>query len=265
VNRVLVAFQRRSGWNVPWRLPRVRWDELIGLARRGQRARTVRVGASWGTFRWPTGPIPRRTRRRLLACTRRSRRSGRRGSVSPLAHLAATSGTVTDPATHFGMVRVGAGLVGIDPSRTVEMHGASRLTAPIVPRTAVEAGPRSPQPVRVDGQSRRCVPSRTRRWSARACAPERSAWTSGRPSSWRRPSGSAPPPADWWRRQRSPISSSRRMWVVKPASAGSSFGVALPRDASQPRDALRWAARFDDRILIEDVVPGPRDRCGGPA
>jgi D-alanine-D-alanine ligase-like ATP-grasp enzyme len=38
--------------------------------------------------------------------------------------------------------------------------------------------------------------------------------------------------------------------------AGSSFGVALARDASQLRDALRCAARFDDRILIEDVVPG---------
>lgn len=44
--------------------------------------------------------------------------------------------------------------------------------------------------------------------------------------------------------------------VVKPASAGSSFGVALARDPSQLRDALRRAARFDDRILIEDVVPG---------
>ena len=44
--------------------------------------------------------------------------------------------------------------------------------------------------------------------------------------------------------------------VVKPASTGSSFGVALARDAFQLRDALRCAARFDDRILIEDVVPG---------
>jgi len=44
--------------------------------------------------------------------------------------------------------------------------------------------------------------------------------------------------------------------VVKPASAGSSFGVALARDASQLRDALACAARFDDRILIEDVVMG---------
>ena len=44
--------------------------------------------------------------------------------------------------------------------------------------------------------------------------------------------------------------------VVKPASAGSSFGVALARDASQLREALRCAGRFDDRILVEDVVAG---------
>jgi D-alanine-D-alanine ligase len=44
--------------------------------------------------------------------------------------------------------------------------------------------------------------------------------------------------------------------VVKPVSAGSSFGVALARDAAQLRDALRCAARFDDRILIEHIVPG---------
>jgi D-alanine-D-alanine ligase len=44
--------------------------------------------------------------------------------------------------------------------------------------------------------------------------------------------------------------------VVKPASAGSSFGVALARDASQLRDALRCAARYDDRILIEDLIEG---------
>ncbi|MBO2458339.1 D-alanine--D-alanine ligase family protein [Actinomadura violacea] len=44
--------------------------------------------------------------------------------------------------------------------------------------------------------------------------------------------------------------------VVKPVSSGSSFGVALACDASRLRDALREAARFDDRILIEDVVAG---------
>ncbi|GAA4232384.1 D-alanine--D-alanine ligase family protein [Actinomadura meridiana] len=44
--------------------------------------------------------------------------------------------------------------------------------------------------------------------------------------------------------------------VVKPVAAGSSYGVALARDASELREALRVAARFDDRILVEDVVRG---------
>jgi alanine racemase len=62
------------------------------------------------------------------------------GFRAPLTHLAATAGTLCDPATHFGMVRLGAGLVGIDPSGTTELHGASRLTAPIVHSATVTAG-----------------------------------------------------------------------------------------------------------------------------
>ena len=49
-------------------------------------------------------------------------------------------------------------------------------------------------------------------------------------------------------------SSSRRTWWW-PASAGSSF--VSPWHATPPSgDALRCGGRFDDRILIEDVVPG---------
>ncbi|WP_242893723.1 D-alanine--D-alanine ligase family protein [Actinomadura litoris] len=44
--------------------------------------------------------------------------------------------------------------------------------------------------------------------------------------------------------------------VVKPASAGSSHGVALARDAAGLREALRGAARYDDRILVERLVAG---------
>jgi len=44
--------------------------------------------------------------------------------------------------------------------------------------------------------------------------------------------------------------------VVKPVAAGSSFGVSLVTDAAQLRDALQLAARFDDRILVEEVVRG---------
>ncbi len=44
--------------------------------------------------------------------------------------------------------------------------------------------------------------------------------------------------------------------VVKPVSSGSSYGVTLVRDPALLSDALRAAARYDDRILIEQVVSG---------
>jgi D-alanine-D-alanine ligase len=44
--------------------------------------------------------------------------------------------------------------------------------------------------------------------------------------------------------------------VVKPVSAGSSFGVTVVRDAGELGAALRTAAHYDDRILIEHVVHG---------
>lgn len=44
--------------------------------------------------------------------------------------------------------------------------------------------------------------------------------------------------------------------VVKPVSSGSSHGVGLARDAVELADALRSAARYDDRILVERVVAG---------
>jgi D-alanine-D-alanine ligase len=44
--------------------------------------------------------------------------------------------------------------------------------------------------------------------------------------------------------------------VVKPVSAGSSYGVTLAREAGQLGEALRTAAHYDDRILIEHVVHG---------
>lgn len=44
--------------------------------------------------------------------------------------------------------------------------------------------------------------------------------------------------------------------VVKPVSAGSSYGVTLVREAGQLGEALRTAAHYDDRILIEHAVYG---------
>jgi D-alanine-D-alanine ligase len=44
--------------------------------------------------------------------------------------------------------------------------------------------------------------------------------------------------------------------VVKPVSNGSSYGVTKVEEASQLDAALRLAARYDDRILIETVING---------
>ena len=55
-------------------------------------------------------------------------------------HLAATAATLTDPRTHHTMSRVGAGLVGIDPSGTTALRPAMTLSAPVVSVRRVRAG-----------------------------------------------------------------------------------------------------------------------------
>ena len=120
--------------------PRGQWHELIGLAQRAQQARRVRVVGVMGHLPQADRADPAANAPAVARMLEARQAVRAAGLGSPLAHLATTSGTVTDPATHFGMVRVGAGLVGIDPSGTVALHSASRLTAPIVHTTAVEAG-----------------------------------------------------------------------------------------------------------------------------
>jgi alanine racemase len=55
-------------------------------------------------------------------------------------HLAATAATLLDPLAHHTMSRVGAGLVGIDPTRTTVLRPALTLTAPVVGVRSVRAG-----------------------------------------------------------------------------------------------------------------------------
>lgn len=55
-------------------------------------------------------------------------------------HLAATAATLTDPRSHHTMSRVGAGLVGIDPSGTTALRPALTLTTRLVSVRRVRAG-----------------------------------------------------------------------------------------------------------------------------
>jgi alanine racemase len=120
--------------------PMPEWQALIASARREQRRGTIRVVGLMGHLPLADRARPEANEAAVRQMRQASRAIRAAGFDAPLTHLAATSGTLCDPATHFGMVRVGAGLVGIDPSATTELHGASRLTAQIVHSATAEAG-----------------------------------------------------------------------------------------------------------------------------
>lgn len=116
------------------------WDALIAGARQGQRRGKVRVVGLMGHLPLADQADPEANAPAVSRMRQARRAVEAAGLDVPLAHLAATSGTLTDPATHFGMVRFGAGLVGIDPSETTGLRCASRLTAPVVRSATVTAG-----------------------------------------------------------------------------------------------------------------------------
>jgi len=62
------------------------------------------------------------------------------GLTPGILHLAATSATLTLPGTHFTACRVGAGLVGIDLSRTTALAQPLTLTAPVISVRKVSSG-----------------------------------------------------------------------------------------------------------------------------
>jgi alanine racemase len=75
------------------------------------------------------------------ACFGRGVETARAAGLRPaVRHLAATAATLTDSRTHHTLCRIGAGLVGIDPSRTIRLHPALTLTAPVVAVRRVRAG-----------------------------------------------------------------------------------------------------------------------------
>lgn len=118
--------------------PLADWPELLRLAR-AARGRVEVVGVM--------GHLPRADEADPAANAaavlrmRHGRDAVLRAGFGPvLVHLAATSGALTDPATHFDLVRVGAGLVGIDPSLTTVLTGAARFTAAVVHSAFVPTG-----------------------------------------------------------------------------------------------------------------------------
>ncbi|WP_447646390.1 alanine racemase [Nocardioides zeae] len=116
------------------------WADLCRAARRAELLGAVRVVGAMGHLARadePTHPANAGGRARFARGVAVARAAGLRPR---LRHLAATAATLTDPASRHTVVRVGAGLAGIDPSGTTTLAGPVTLTAPVVSVRRVPAG-----------------------------------------------------------------------------------------------------------------------------
>ncbi len=119
-----------------------RWRELCLLAGQAERrglVEVVGVMSHLGCADTPGDPCTDAALAAFGAALRTARDTGLRPRVR---HLAATSATLTDPRTLLDLSRVGAGLVGIDPTGTTRLRAALTLTAPVVSVRQVPAGAR---------------------------------------------------------------------------------------------------------------------------
>jgi len=120
--------------------PPALWPKLCRAARRAEQQRLVRVVGVMGHLGCadqPQDPCNALGRTRFAWAVEVARSVGLRPTTR---HLAATAATLTDPRTHHTMSRIGAGLVGIDPSGTTRLRPAMTLTAPVVSVRRVRAG-----------------------------------------------------------------------------------------------------------------------------
>lgn len=116
------------------------WLRLCVLAREAHTRGHVRVVGLMGHLSSaddPSDPANVMGRRAFARFCRIARASGLHPTTR---HLAATAATLTDARSHHDLCRVGAGLVGIDPTGTTRLHTAVTLTAPVVTVRQVPAG-----------------------------------------------------------------------------------------------------------------------------
>ena len=116
------------------------WQQLCDAAAHEQRRGRLRVVGLMGHLARadqpsdPANAAGRDAFDRFVATARAA------GLDQARCHLAATAATLTDPSSHHDMCRVGAGLVGIDPSGTTRLRAAMTLRAPLVSVRSVPAG-----------------------------------------------------------------------------------------------------------------------------
>jgi alanine racemase len=116
------------------------WTDLCRAAHRLERQGVLRVVGLMGHL--PCADDPAHPSNALgRAQFDRGVQIARAAGVRPVhRHMAATAATLVDPLSHHTMSRVGAGLVGIDPSGTTRLRPAMSLSAPLAQLRRVSAG-----------------------------------------------------------------------------------------------------------------------------
>ncbi|MFC7614436.1 alanine racemase [Actinokineospora soli] len=112
------------------------WPALVAAARRAEADGRIAVVGVMGHLPFADRPDPAG----LAALLHGVDLAVRAGLRPSLRHLATTAAALTDPSTHLDLVRVGVGLVGVDPSGSTRLRPALRLTAPVVQVRRVPAG-----------------------------------------------------------------------------------------------------------------------------
>jgi len=120
--------------------PVAQWAELIRIARKGHDSGHIQVVGAMGHLPQADRAEPAANAASISRMRHARDAMMRAGLARPIMHLGATSAALTDPDARGDLVRVGAGLVGIDPSGTTELAAAGRFAAPVVHSAEVAAG-----------------------------------------------------------------------------------------------------------------------------
>jgi alanine racemase len=114
---------------------------LCALAREQEAAGAIRVVGVMGHLSCADDPENAQNVRERLVFENAVRTARRRGLRPHLLHLAATAATLTGTAAGYDLHRIGAGLFGIDPSRTTDdLRPALTLTSTVVSSREAPAG-----------------------------------------------------------------------------------------------------------------------------
>lgn len=116
------------------------WADLCRRAHAAEQSRLLTVSGVMGHLGCSSAPSDAANEQARVGF-RRGVEVARAAGLRPrLRHLAATAAALTDPVSHYELCRVGAGLVGIDPSESTVLRGAMTLSAPLVQVREVPAG-----------------------------------------------------------------------------------------------------------------------------